>query len=161
MIKDDKELLLIEKRALEDQLSKLKDMSLSDKEYAVDLYKQKTENFASRFRKMSLKNENDLKVTKVQFEQFKEESESKLDGLEKHIHICQKKIRILDKQRLTDGQSFKNDIQSVKKRVINFERYIKRLKSYVDEEQTTQLINELENTEVAQVDMEQLINDIT
>jgi hypothetical protein len=49
----------------------------------------------------------------------------------------------------------------VKKRVINFERYIKRLKSHVDDEKTTDLITELENTEVAQVDMEQLINDIT
>ena len=44
--------------------------------------------------------------------------------------------------------------------MINFERYIKRLKAHVDEEKTTELITELENTEVAQVDMEQLINDI-
>jgi len=34
------------------------------------------------------------------------------------------------------------------------------LKTHVDEEKTTELISELENTEVAQVDMEQLINDI-
>lgn len=45
--------------------------------------------------------------------------------------------------------------------MINFERYIKRLKAHVDEEKTTELITELENTEVAQVDMEQLINDIS
>jgi len=49
----------------------------------------------------------------------------------------------------------------VKKRVINFERYIKRLKKHVDEEKTAELITELENTEVAQVDMEQLISDIS
>jgi len=44
-------LLLIEKRALEDQLGKLKETAIVDKEYAVDLYNQKTENFAQRFRK--------------------------------------------------------------------------------------------------------------
>ena len=49
----------------------------------------------------------------------------------------------------------------MKKRVINFERYIKRLKAHVDEEKTAELINEHENTEVAQVDMEQLITDIS
>ena len=48
----------------------------------------------------------------------------------------------------------------MKKRVINFERYIKRLKAHVDEEKTNELIMELENTEVAQMDMEQLIGDI-
>ena len=62
--------------------------------------------------------------------------------------------------RNSEHQSFTSEIQSVKKRVINFERYIKRLKAHVDEEKTAELITELENTEVAQVDMEQLINDI-
>ena len=96
----------------------------------------------------------------MQFEQFKEDSSVKLEDLEKNIHICQRKIRALDKQRLAETQAFSSDIQSLKKRVINFERYIKRLKAHVDEEKTTELITELENTEVAQVDMEQLINDI-
>ena len=48
----------------------------------------------------------------------------------------------------------------MKRRVINFERYIKRLKKHVDEEKTAELITELENTDVAQVDMDQLIGDI-
>lgn len=67
-IADEKELLLIEKRALEDSLSQLKERTTNEQEYAVDLYKQKTDQFAQRFRKMTQQNENDLKVTKVQFE---------------------------------------------------------------------------------------------
>lgn len=148
-MKDDKELLLIEKRALEDSLGELRERTVNEKEYAVDLYKQKTESFAQRFRKISQQNENDLKVTKVQFETFKEESTQNLEELERNIHMCQKKIRILDKQRHTENQTYQGDIQSLKKRVINFERYIKRLKAHVDEEKTTELITELENTEVA------------
>lgn len=105
-------------------------------------------------------NENDLKVTKAQFEQFSEDSTLELKELEQKIGLCKKQIKFLDKLRLTESQAFSSDIQSVKKRVINFERYIKRLKAHVDEEKTTELITELENTEVAQVDMEQLINDI-
>ena len=87
-IADERELLMIEKKALEEQLSKLKDLSLSDKEYAVDLYKQKTENFAQRFRKISQQNENDLKVSRMQFEKFQAESFGELDKLEKDTHIC-------------------------------------------------------------------------
>ena len=69
-------------------------------------------------------------------------------------------MKQIEKRRLTEQQAFTSDIQSIKKRVINFERYIKRLKKHVDEEKTAELITELENTEVAQVDMNQLIGDI-
>jgi hypothetical protein len=61
---------------------------------------------------------------------------------------------------MTEQQAFTGDIQSIKKRVIDFERYIKRLKAHVDEEKTTELIEELENTDAAQIDMDQLIIDI-
>lgn len=61
---------------------------------------------------------------------------------------------------MTETQTFKGDIQAIKKRVINFERYIKRLKKHVDEEKTAELITELENTDVAQVDMDALVKDI-
>lgn len=61
---------------------------------------------------------------------------------------------------MTEQQAFTGDIQSIKKRVIDFERYIKRLKQHVDEEKTTELIEELENTDAAQIDMDQLIIDI-
>lgn len=45
-INDDRELLLIEQRALEDQLAKIKEKSFNDKEYSVDLYNKKADNFA-------------------------------------------------------------------------------------------------------------------
>ena len=69
-------------------------------------------------------------------------------------------MRLIESRRLTEANTFTNDIQSIKKRVINFERYIKRLKKHVDQEKTAELITELENTDVAQVDMDQLISDI-
>ena len=141
--------MLIEQRALQDQLSQLKERSLNDKQYAVDLYQEKTDNFAQRFRQLTHKNENDLKVIRVQYEQFQGESRGELEAMEQQLSYCKKAIKSLDKRRITESQAFQSDIQSVKKRVINFERYIKRLKKHVDEEKTTELITELENTEVA------------
>jgi len=75
-IKDDRELLLIEKRVLEDQLDQLKERSFNDKEYSVDMYQKKTDSFAQRFRKLTQKNEHELKVVKIQYEQFQEQYRS-------------------------------------------------------------------------------------
>ena len=50
-LNDENELLLIEKKALEDQLEKVKTTVDTDKQHAVSLYKKKTDNFAERFRK--------------------------------------------------------------------------------------------------------------
>ena len=86
-LNDEKELLLIEKRALEDQMAKLKERSINDKEYAKDLYSQKTENFAQRFRQLTHKNENDLKVIRVQYEQFCTDSKQELKDMEAKIQM--------------------------------------------------------------------------
>ena len=69
-------------------------------------------------------------------------------------------VSLMESKRITENQAFQSDVASIKKRVINFERYIKRLKQHVDEEMTAELITELENTSVAQVDMSALLADI-
>ena len=69
VLSDEKELLLVEKRMLEDQLGKLRETSGNDQVYAVDLYNQKTDSFAQRFRSQAQTNENDLKVIKSQYAQ--------------------------------------------------------------------------------------------
>lgn len=127
----------------------------------MDLYKQKTDNFAQRFRKLTQTNENDLKVIKVQYDQFQAQYKEDISKLNQHVSECRDKIKSIEQKRMAESQAFAGDIQSVKKRVINFERYIKRLKKHVDDEKTAELITELENTDVAQVDMDQLISDIT
>lgn len=83
-----------------------------------------------------------------------------MKALEIKIARCRDGVKVIETRRLTEAQAFTTDIQSIKKRVINFERYIKRLKKHVDDEKTAELITELENTDVAQVDMNQLIRDI-
>jgi hypothetical protein len=63
-IQDERELLLIERRALEDQFMKVQNNSHVNKDHAVQTFQSKTESFAQRFRNQSQKNENDLKVIK-------------------------------------------------------------------------------------------------
>jgi len=69
----------------------------------VDLYKQKTDNFAQRFRQLTHKNENDLKVVRVQYEQFQDESKTELKTLEQQLAGCKKAIKSLEKRRITES----------------------------------------------------------
>ena len=94
-----------------------------------------------------------MKVIKAQYDTVSEKYMTDMKKMQEDIGVCKDRIKIIDSRRMTETQAFTNDIQSIKKRVINFERYIKRLKKHVDEEKTAELIAELENTEVAQVDM--------
>lgn len=66
---DERELLLIEQRALEDQLAQVQENAQNNRDHAVFKFAKKTENFAERFRKQAQSNENDLKVIKSQYEQ--------------------------------------------------------------------------------------------
>ena len=145
---------------LEDQLGKLRETSGNDQPYAVDLYDQKTNSFAQRFRTQAQTNENDLKVIKSQYSQVQQKYMDDIKQNEAKLSQVRDKIKIIEARRMTEQQAFTGDIQSIKKRVIDFERYIKRLKAHVDEEKTTELIEELENTDAAQIDMDQLIIDI-
>jgi hypothetical protein len=49
----------------------------------------------------------------------------------------------------------------LRKKVKDYENYIKRLKHYVDQEKTDTVIRELEKTQVSEIDLDQLIDEIS
>jgi len=55
-----------------------------------------------------------------------------LKELETDLGKCTDFVKILEQRRGAENQAFSTDIGSIKKRVVNFERYIKRLKRHVD-----------------------------
>ena len=108
--------------------------------YQEDLYAKKTEQFASRLRRSSKKNEQELNIIKVQYSQVQEEYLSKLKGLEAEIKKINKRGKQFDTRRAIESQAFISDIQALRKRVSDYERHIKRLKLYVDKEDTDALV---------------------
>ena len=115
-------------------MGKVKVNAKNDQEYTVDLYTRKTDNFAERFRKQAHANENDLKVIRIQYDEVQQKYMQDLKEFESNLAVAKDKISIIESRRVTENQAFQNDIMSIKKRVINFERYIKRLKKHVDDE---------------------------
>ena len=95
--------LLDERKALEDQLAQLRTTADTDQAYAVDLYNRKTDDFADRFRKQAQSNENDLKVIKVQYEQLQQRYVDDLRELEQDLSKANEFIKVLEGRRIAEN----------------------------------------------------------
>ena len=68
---------------------------------------------------------------------------AELSSLEAQLKANGKRGKKIDGKRTTETAMFQNDIQALRKRVQDYERHIKRLKLYVDREDTDALVQEL------------------
>ena len=66
----------------------------------------------------------------------------------------------MDAKRSTETAMFMNDIAALRKRVQDYERHIKRLKLYVDREDTDALVQELKNQSLSEMDLGKLADEI-
>ena len=128
--------------------------------YQEDLYAKKTDQFASRLRKSSKKNETELNIIKVQYSQVQEQYLTELKRLESEIKKTAKRCKQFDGRRNIEASAFTNDIQTLRKRVTDYERHIKRLKLYVDKEDTDALVHELKNQQLTELDLGKLADEI-
>ena len=71
-LQDEYDLAQAENEALKNQLDKLLEAAKNETKYSEGLYQQKTTQFASRFRKLSKENEEDLAIVKVQYAQVQD-----------------------------------------------------------------------------------------
>ena len=96
----------------------------------------------------------------MQYSQVQEKYLQELQKLEGEIKKVSKKSKQLDTRRSIESQAFTNDIQSLRKRVQDYERHIKRLKMYVDKEDTDALVEELQNQQLTELDLGKLADEI-
>ena len=68
---------------------------------------------------------------------------------------------MVENRRNTESNAFQSDVQTLKKKVADYEKYIKKLKQLVDEEKTAQLIDDLQENHVTDVDLDQLLEEIS
>ena len=66
-----------------------------------------------------------------------------LQELEGQLKSNTKRGKKIDAKRTTETSAFTNDITALRKRVQDYERHIKRLKTFVDKEDTDALVQEL------------------
>ena len=76
------------------------------------------------------------------------------------IKQATKRVRKLDDKRSNERAAFTNDIQALRKRVTDYERHIKRLKHFVDKEDTEALLEELQNEHLSELDLGKLADEI-
>lgn len=140
---DQIELARVENEALKKQLDGILEHEKAEGDYSENLYAQKTQQFAARFRKSSKQNEQELNVIKVQYSEVQDKYLKELQELDMKIKMTSKRVKKLDDRRTNERSAFTNDIQALRKRVTDYERHIKRLKTYVDKEDTEALLGEL------------------
>lgn len=59
------------------------------------------------------------------------------------MKAIEKRGKKIESKRTTESSAYSNDIQTLRKRVADYERHIKKLKLYVDREDTESLVQEL------------------
>ena len=139
-LEDQIALARVENEALKQQVDKICEAEKADGNYSEQLYAHKTDQFAARFRKTSKQNENELSIIKVQYAQVQDQYLSELQTLESSLKANTKRGKKIEGKRTTETAAFSNDIVALRKRVTDYERHIKRLKNYVDQEDTESLV---------------------
>lgn len=83
-----------------------------------------------------------------------------LKRLEKEIAVQTQRTKVFETRRDNENVAFSNDIQIIRKRVVDYERHIKKLKHHVDKEDTESLIKELQNQQLTEMDLGKLADEI-
>ena len=102
-LEDQTALARVENEALKKQMDEIIEAENAEGTYQEDLYAKKTEQFASRLRKSSRKNETELNIIKVQYSQVQEEYLSKLKALEAEIKKINKRGKQFDTRRAIES----------------------------------------------------------
>ena len=150
----------MENESLKESVNKIIEAEKTDQVYSENLYSQKTDQFAARFRRSTQTNEQELNTIKVQYATVQDEYLKELKRLEREINIQNQRGKVFETRRDTDSVAFTNDIQIIRKRVLDYERHIKKLKYHVDKEDTESLIKELQNQQLTELDLSKLADEI-
>jgi hypothetical protein len=100
----------VENSALKDQLDKILDMQQSQVDHSTQLYDQKSESFAQRFRKQTKQNEEDLNIIKVQYGEIQDKYLNEIKTLDHDNARLKEKRLIVERRRNTEQQAFQGDI---------------------------------------------------
>lgn len=96
----------------------------------------------------------------MQYSQVQDQYLADLQQLEAKLKANTKRGKQVEAKRTTETAAFTNDIASLRKRVTDYERHIKRLKNFVDREDTESLVHELQNGHLSEMDLGKLADEI-
>ena len=159
-LEDQIALAKVENEALKQQVDQICESERVDSGYQEQLYAQKTTQFANRLRNASKQNEQELNIIKVQYSQVQDQYLGELQSLEAQLKANTKRGKKVEAKRTAETATFTNDIAAMRKRVQDYERHIKRLKQFVDKEDTEALVAELQNQELSEMDLGKLADEI-
>ncbi len=76
--------------------------------------------------------------------------------MERQLEDVIERVKLVHSRRNTEGNAFSGDVQTLKKKVQEMEKELKRLKMMVDEEKTEELIRNLQKGDGQGINEEEL-----
>lgn len=98
---------------------------------------------------------------KVQFAQVTDDYLKQLKQRKKEVKAVVRRSEELTRLRTNETGTFRGDVQTLRNRVTQYEKHIKRLKQLVDKEDTVALIKELQSAAAGDLpDLDQIIEEL-
>ena len=150
--KELREKLIMTQKVMQSKLDSENKKLNTDTTYKTDTIKAKTEDFNSRFRTKAQKKEEKLTLLKEQYANLQSVYVENLRTLEQEYDRIMLRTEGLEYKRDGESETFIDQILALKRRVKNYEDYIKRLKELVDKDRAEELILRFDPSPCKEID---------
>jgi len=155
-----KEKLLMAQEILKLKLQGTKKWFDEETSYKAECLKSKAMDFNDRFRNKAKAKEGKLNTLRDQYAHLQGVYVENLRALESELELIQNKIGGVNYTRENENSIFHEDLLDLKKRVSDYEAYIKRLKELVDTDRAEELIDELSSNDEKRLELIEIKNQI-
>lgn len=148
-----KEILL---KKLEDEKLKLE----REIAYQVETIEQHGKDYTEKFRNQAKRKEGKVNVLKDQYMHLQKVYVENIKTLEIELESYNQREANIEFRRQREATMFSEDILTLKKRVTDYESYIKKLKDLVDQDKAEELISELTQNDQRRTDLIEIRQEI-
>lgn len=154
------ERLATTKQILEVKLEEEKNRLEREISYKVESLKKNAEDYTNKFRNEVKRKEHKVNTLRDQYMHLQRVYVENLKTLELELESYLQREDNIEFRRQRESATFKEDIVALKKRITDYELYIKRLKDLVDKDMAENLIEELTANDQKRVDLIEIRQEI-
>jgi hypothetical protein len=154
------ERLTTTKQILEIKLDDEKNRLEREVAYKVETLKKSADHYTNKFRNEVKKKEHKVNTLRDQYMHLQRVYVENLKTLEIELESYLQREDNIEFRRQRESATFKEDIIALKKRISDYELYIKRLKKLVDKDMAENLIEELTTNDQKRIDLIEIRQEI-
>ena len=154
------ERLLTTKEILEKKLDDEKLKLEREISYQVETLDKNAKDYTNKFRNEAKRKESKVNILRDQYMHLQRVYVENLKTLEIELDSYVQREENIEFRRQRESATFNEDIISLKKRIAEYEQYIKKLKEFVDKDKAEELIQELTQNDQKRTDLIEIRQEI-